>query len=229
MSYMFLDKNALIVVDYIPGSSGRLLMRCLAEMDSAIDYHNPCIMSHQINENPASLEIDFHTIPKRYFNWYLHKQPSYDINVIFDQIGCFSVADRERSKFYPRDYDMSGERIYFGVHSWATLLDYQMFHPNVSYVSIVPQTEIGIEYQNKRARACYPYHYDVDSKWVDNVILFNSKQHKECFDFCTALATKDTEMTIEWIKAFLGNYRTEKIDTVKNILEIYYKKVVDFL
>lgn len=229
MNYMFLDKNALIVVDYIPGSSGRLLMRCLSEMDSAIDYHNPCIMSHQINENPASLEIDFHTIPKRYFNWYLHKQPSYDINVIFDQIGCFSVADRERSNFFPnQNYNMLGERIYYGVHTWETLLDHNTFHPNVSYVSIVPQTEQGYIYQHNRAWKCYRNHYE-KYHWDRSIEIFNKKPHKTCFDFCTALSTKNTEMIIEWLKSFLGNYREEKIDTVKHILEVYYEKVVDYV
>lgn len=224
---MFLDKNALIVVDYIPGSSGRLLMRCLAEMDSAIDYHNPCIMSHQINENPASLEIDFHTIPKRYFNWYLHKQPSYDINVIFDQIGCFSVADRERSNFFPnQNYDLTREKIYYGVHSWEEQFDFSKFHQNISFVSIVPQTDIGHNYQHSRAKLCYPNHYET-FKWYNDIEAFNKKQHQNIFDLCTALSTKNTEMIIEWIKSFLKSYRIDKIDKVKQILDIYYEKVVD--
>lgn len=223
---MFLDKNELILCDYIPGSSGRLLLRLISEMDAKIDYVNPVVMAQgSISENPASKEIDFHTLPKRYIEWFWHKKPKYDINTVFDQIGCLSIALRERSNFFPNmHYDMSGERIYYGCHSWTENIDYTTLDKNIKPVSIVPTTDIGVHYQQHRCELCWPTFFT--QEWANGMQVFNNKSHATTFDFCTALVTRNTEMTVEFIKQFLGEYREEKVDRVCNLLDIYYDEVV---
>jgi len=223
---MFLDQNQLILMDYIPGSSGRLLMRLLAELDNQKNYQEERLLDKNLNEHRASKEIYFHTLPKRYVDWYWHKMPGYDQNVLFDQIGCFSVAERKRNDFFKdRFWDMKNERIYYGCHSWENSIDYKILHKNITPVSIVPNTERGKQYQTKRAEICYPKYFR--QEWIQGIEDFNSKYHKKKFDFCTCLVDKDTEQILDWIKCFLPKYNSQKTDKAVDILNRYYQEVVD--
>lgn len=226
MNYMFLNQNKLTVIDYVPGSSGRLLMRLMAELDGDITYDNEKIMFGSVSNHPASREIDFYTLPKRYIEWYWHMQPAYDMNVVLDQIGCLSVALREGSKFYPnKHYQMINEKIYYGFHSWNQLYDVNKLHQNITVYSIVPQTDLGKHYQTQRAQHCWPNHYN--ENWQNALITFNNKPHKNIFDFCSLLMHKDTQTIIDWLQTNLKSCRTDKLKKIKLILQEYYEKVVD--
>ena len=72
MKYPFLTNNELILVDFLPGSSGQLLMRLWSELDSKLNYDNKNILSElTINSNLATREIDYGIeVPKRITNWF---------------------------------------------------------------------------------------------------------------------------------------------------------------
>lgn len=228
MSYMFLDENKLVVIDYIPGSSGRLLMRLMAEVDGDNLYTNEKVwLEGSLSDHPASREIDFNTLPKKYIEWYWHKQPNYDINVIFDQIGCLTYAIKDRKNFFiGYDYEMKNRTVYFGCHSWD--YDVEELDPNIRYISIVPQTERGERYQKERARLCWP-DASTQNNWNQYIDVFNRKPHQEKFDLLTHLVDNDTLSIIKWLKETVPNYRQDKTDTISNILEQYYKGVVNYV
>jgi hypothetical protein len=228
MSYMFLDNNKLVVIDYIPGSSGRLLMRLMAEVDRDNPYSNEKIwLEGSLSDHPASREIDFDTLPKKYIEWYWHKQPAYDINVVFDQIGCLTYAIKDRKKFFiGKDYEMKNRTVYFGCHSW----DYEVgkLDKNIRCISIVPQTERGEHYQKERARLCWP-DASTANEWNKYIDIFNDKQHQEKFDFLTYLVDNNTYGIVKWLRENIPNYNENKTDRIKDILEKYYKGVVNYV
>ena len=228
MSYMFLDENKLVVIDYIPGSSGRLLMRLMAEVDRDNLYTNDQIwLEGSLSDHPASREIDFDTLPKKYIEWYWHKKPNYDINVVFDQIGCLTYAIKDRKKFFiGKDYTMKNKTVYFGCHSW----DYEVgeLNKNIRCISIVPQTERAERYQKERARLCWP-DASTANDWNTYIDIFNKKPHQEKFDFLTYLVDNNTYGIIKWLRENVPNFREDKTDRVTHILEKYYKGVVNYV
>lgn len=228
MNYMFLDKNKLVVIDYIPGSSGRLLMRLMAEADGINLYDNEQIwIPGSLSDHPASREIDFDTLPKKYIEWYWHKNPCYDINVVFDNIGCLSYAIKNKKNFFiGKDFIMEGNTVYFGCHSW----DYTVgeLHNNIRMISIVPETIQGERYQKERARLCWP-DASTANNWNDYIDIFNHKEHTEKFDFLTLLSNNDTTGIINWLKENVPNYRDDKTPRIKHLLEKYYKGVVNYV
>lgn len=241
MKYPLLEKNELLLIDYIPGSSGQLVMRIWSEFDASMNYDNPRLLtSNTITTHPASKEIDYDIqIPKRITNWFLNRcEPSgvHDYIQFFEFLGTFLIASSQRwirgsnsKKFYDdENYIVQDSRILYGIHSWNANIPYkeiQALGYNVRCITIIPKTDRGIKYQRDRFQLCYPHPGEI---MHDYFINFNKKQVTESFDFCTLLVDKNTDAIIEWFRLNIGSdFRSDKITYVKKLLESYYTGVID--
>lgn len=241
MKYPFLENNELLLVDYIPGSSGQLLIRLWSELDSTMNYENSKLLSHNtITPHQASREVEYDIlIPKRITNWFLDRcEPKdvYDYVQFFEFLGTYLVAASQRwvrgsnaQKFYDSDdYTLTGKRVLYGIHTWNDIVPFKQIQElgyHVRCITIVPETEEGKLYQFNRSQACYPFPKERVRPYF---ISFNAKPVDEPIDFCTMLVHKDTEKILSWLKDKLGdNFRHEKVDFVKNLLDVYYREIID--
>lgn len=242
MEYPFLTNNEFLIIDYIPGSSGQLLMRIWSELDATMEYDNATILtSNTITQHPASREIDYDIqIPKRITNWFLNRcKPIevYDYIQYFEFLGTFLIAASQRwirgsnnKKFYEdENYVIEGKRILYGIHSWNAIIPYKEIQElgyNIKCISIVPTTDRGIQYQQDRFQLCYPHPKEI---MHDYFINFNKKTSVS-FDLCTLLVDKNTDAIVDWFQLQLGdNIRSDKIPYVKQILDTYYKEIIDYM
>ena len=159
MRYPFLENNELCLIDYVPGSSGQLLIRMWSELDSTMNYDNSNIMtSNTITTHLASREIDYDIqIPKRITNWCLNKCAPidvYDYIQFFEFLGTFLIASSQRwirgadnKKFYnDEEYTMQGHRILYGMHTWNSEIPYNKILElgyNIKCITIVPTTYVN--------------------------------------------------------------------------------------
>jgi len=238
MKFPFLENNELILVDYIPGSSGQLLIRLWAELDSKLNYENSKILSStSITENQASKEIDYDIqIPKRIVNWFLDKcEPSstFDYAYFFESLGTNLVAQQQKwrhqtnsIKFYKdNSVEIKGMRLLYGMHTWNSIIPYDDLRYNIRQISIVPKTERGLKYQFDRNLACYP---ETESCISQAIADFNTKLTQNSIDLCTMLVDKNFEDIINWLHTQIGDtFRFEKVDYCNTILNTYYKEIVE--
>jgi len=246
MRYPFLEHNQLILIDYLPGSSGQLLMRLWYELDHKMAYDNPCIMSDRgITDHPASREIDWDVIiPKRLTNWFLDRcepQSTDDYLQYFEFLGTAMMALKQPwirgdqgPKFYEhRHWQLQDQRLLHGIHTqdhempWA---DMRARAPGLRAIKLVPQTERGLRYQLMRWELCYPK-TQRKIPLSHTIGLFNSQDdHSERFDLCTALVDRDTDSIVAWLTAQLGtDLRTHKLDQVREMLQEYYSAILDHM
>lgn len=246
MKYPFLTNNELILVDFLPGSSGQLLMRLWSELDSKLNYDNKNILSElTINSNLATREIDYGIeVPKRITNWFLDKcdpKETTDHLHFFEFLATFILSTTQRwnwndkvsTRFYEDyNYQMKGYRILYGIHTWHKYIPFKEMQDlgyNIRCISIISETDIGKKFQQERCQVCYP---QSDKFWKNILPVYNNKNAEgiERFDFCTLLATKDSAKIVEWLADKLkDDFRPEKVARVNEILEVYYKEIVDRL
>ena len=246
MKYPFLTNNELLLVDFLPGSSGQLLMRLWSELDNRLNYNNTKILSDlSINSHLSTREIDYGIeVPKRITNWFLDKcdpKEVTDYANFFEFLSTFILStsqrwnweDKESTKFYENyNYQMKNYRILYGIHTWHKKIPFKEMQDlglNVKCISVIADTDIGRIFQKERCQVCYP---QSSNFWKNILPVYNNKTNLgvERFDFCTLLATKDTTKIVEWLSNKLGNeFRSDKIDRVNEILEVYYTEIIDQL
>jgi hypothetical protein len=238
MKFPFLENNELILVDYIPGSSGQLLIRLWSELDSKLNYENSKILSStSITENQASKEIDYDIqIPKRIVNWFLDKcEPSstFDYVYFFESLGTNLVAQQQKwrhqtnsIKFYDdNSVEIKGMRLLYGMHTWNSIIPYDDLGYNIKQISIVPKTIQGLKYQLDRNLACYPG----TESWISQAIAdFNAKPTQNSIDLCTMLVDKNFQDIINWLYNQIGDsFRHDKVEYCNYILNLYCKEIVE--
>lgn len=240
MEYPFLTHNELVLVDYLPGSSGQLLIRLWAELDAKIDYENQKIISDtSITAHCSTREIDYDILlPKRLTNWFLDKSSPTSIQdyaVYFDFLGTTLMALSQKwkrgkndPKFYSSSsYQMINHRRIYGIHTWEKTLPFSdmIDHGfNITHIGIIPKTDRGLRYQTLRCHLCYP-NDGID--WDLTAQVFNSKFFVNTFDLCTLLVDKDSDSIIDWLEKMIGDdFQHEKIDRALEILETYYREIV---
>jgi hypothetical protein len=242
VKYNFLNQSKFIIIDYVPGSSGQLLLRLWAELDNRVNYNNDTILSNPINENPASTEIDYDIqLTKKIVNWFLEKtepQTVEDYLTFFEYLGNTLTALDQRwnktskVKFYENGKDIDyNDIVLYGMHTKHSLLplaELKERAPNLQIISIVPQTKEGKDYQYNRACACYSKN---KQRWSDIIEAFNNKQHSEVFDLCTFLANRDTFSIINFLKKKIPeeHFLDHKVQKATHILNLYYDVVVSNL
>lgn len=245
MKYPFLTNNELLLVDYVPGSAGHLLLRIWSELDARLEYDNPKILTDlTINTHKSSREVTFELpIPKRITNWFLDKcgpESVDDYASFFEFLGTFLVASSQKwnwaddaIKFYEDDnYQIMNRRILYGIHSWHKNIPFKQLQAegyNIKCIAIIANTSEGKKFQYERCKVCYPL---TDVFWKKMLPICNSKQNDGViyFDFCTLLVTKDTSAIIDWLRIQLGNeFRNDKIERVTEILNAFYLEIVDNL
>ena len=243
MRYPFLENNQLILIDYLPGSSGQLLMRLWAESDATMLYDNPNIFTAtSITDDPITREIDYDIlIPKKLTNWFMNRCEPTDADdwlAYFEIVGTALIALRQRwkhgstaVKFYDNeDYMLQGQRVLLGIHSWRRSLPIERLRAvqtNLRRISIVANTAAGKHYQMQRCQACYPMN---DGEWQHYIERFNSKDCEDPFDLCGLLSANDHDSIIVWLKEKLGiDFRNEKEYRIRTILQEYQKEIVDRL
>lgn len=239
MRHPFLENNQLVLIDYVPGSSGQLLIRLWSELDAKMGYDNPAFLTETgTSQHPASREIDYDILyPKKLVNWFIDRCEPRGIEdhaSYFDFLGTCLIASSEKwnrddsPKFYKDpNYNLEGRRVIYGMHSWSSVLPFKEMQDEgygIRHVSIVPRTKIGKSYQYARAQICYP---GDEKGWRRSIDEFNSKHVTESFDFCTPLVNRDTETILSWLGKNLGNdFRHDKISWVENLLDLYYDAIV---
>jgi hypothetical protein len=243
MKFPILENNELILIDYMPGSSGQLLLRLWSELDSRLNYENSRILSSTtINQNAASREIEYDIlIPKRIVNWFLDRcDPSSTIDYVyfFENLATNLIAQQQKwkhqtndIKFYSNnDIDIKGMRLLYGMHTWGSVIPYDdliSLGYQIRPISIIPKTERGLTYQFNRFNVCYPGKESFINKPIHT---FNSKVILNSIDLCTMLVDKNFEDIIAWLHTQIGNsFRLEKIDHCNNILNTYYNEIVSVL
>jgi len=243
MQYPFLENNELVLIDYLPGSSGQLLMRLWSELDCKLSYDNPTIItSHGHSMHPSAREIDYDIkLPKRTVNWFLDKcEPTdvYDYISYFEFLSTALLSMTQRWKqgsnskrFYDNEYyQMKNYRIVYAMHSWDHQIPFKAmtdagFH--IRCISLVPQTLRGLQYQHQRGLACYQMYLN---QWDKDILNFNSKSCDVRFDLCTLLVDRATSDILAWLCNTLGkDLREEKIPRAREILEVYMSEIVDCL
>jgi len=241
MKYPFLENNELVIVDYLPGSSGHLLLRLWAELDATMDYNNENILlDTPINSHPSSREIDYDiVIPKRIVTWFIDKcEPNtiHDYVQFFEFLSTTLIAKSQpwvhgtTNKIFYKDvtYILQNVRVIYGIHSWDKIIPYKEMQ-NLGYkikcISVVPQTDAGLRYQHNRFNICFPNHEEKINKLMKD---FNNKPTLINFDFCTLLVNKDTDAILDWFKTQLGEqFRIEKEPRIKEILNDYYSHIIN--
>lgn len=246
MKYPFLTNNELILVDFLPGSSGQLLMRLWSELDNRLNYNNKNILSElTINTHLATREIDYGIeVPKRITNWFLDKCDPKEVEDhlhFFEFLATFILSTTQRwnwndkvsTRFYEDyNYQMKDYRILYGIHTWHKKIPFKQMQDlgyNIKCISIISDTDIGRKFQQERCQVCYP---QSDKFWKNILPVYNNKNDEgvERFDFCTLLATKDSAKIVEWLADKLKHeFRPEKVERVNEILEVYYQEIVDRL
>jgi hypothetical protein len=243
MKYPFLRHNKLILIDYIAGSSGQLLLRLWSELDARMAYDNPDIMSeYQLSQHPASLEISYDIlVPKLLVNWIVGrcKISTNDEYLLFlEMLATYLFACRktwekvsQKMKFQETDDTIKDERIIYGIHSYKMELPIKKLNKkgyDIRLIRIVPRTLRGRKYQISRMVACYPFVDQLDLS--EKLKKWNNKSRADEFDLCTLLVDKNSEEILCWFKQQLGaDFRSDKITRFHEILNTYYKLVIDQL
>lgn len=243
MRFPFLENNQLVLIEYVPGSSGQLLTRLWFELDARIGYDNPEIMNQtHKTAHPASGEINLDILlPKRMHDWFLDKcEPGscYDYMSYLEIFSASLYALRYRdpcygveNEFYKsRDAAPIGNVVLHSLHGWDHVLPIEEIRDhgcNVRLIRLIPNSPVGRRYQYARAQACYPL--DPHS-WRSSIRRFNAKPTDDAFDFVSLLVSKDSDSIIDWLVSQIGQHlRQDKLTKVRQILEIYYSRVVDNL
>jgi hypothetical protein len=241
MNYNFLETSQFIIVDYVPGSSGQLFLRLWSELDSRIDNNSTEILKKSINEHKSSTEVSYDiVITKKIVNWFLEKaEPSCieEYFSFFEFLGNFLVAKtqpwnpKSKTRFLENGKDINYSPIVlYAMHTKDNVLPKEIYtkFPKLKVLSIVPKTDIGKRYQLNRAEACYNQRKNT---WSKMILDFNNKEHNETFDFCTMLATKDSNAILNYLETKIGKefFLKNKVDKVQNILNDYYTVVVNNL
>ena len=247
MRYPFLEHNQLVVIDYLPGSSGQLLMRLWSECDARLDYDNSKVFAdHTISDHPASLEIDYDVvIPKSTVEWFLAQcEPQGTAHYLqfWEQLATTLVAMRQRwihgtqsVKFYAhKHYELVNQRLIYGMHSKQHTMPWRDLCaavPGLRPIKLIPQTAPGLVYQQARFQACYPKPPHAMPSRTATIHSFNAAaQGTEIYDFCSALVNRDTISIVQWLAQQLGpDLREHKLSRVTHILEQYYREIVDKL
>lgn len=241
MDYPFLRNNELILVDYLPGSSGQLLLRLWSELDSVLSYDVEGVISKtSIEPHPSTREIEYEIlIPKRMTNWFLdrcHPTSMPDHAAYYEFLGTTLVALSEKwkrgqkgRKFYDGEsYSLAGQRRLYGIHTWYHEVPFDEMRDaglGVRRISIVPTTERGRRYQFRRCTLCYPGDH---GWWQNSIDTFNAKRFETTIDLCTMLVDRDTTAIVGALRTMIGNgFREEKVARASEILEIYYREIVD--
>jgi hypothetical protein len=241
MRHAFLERNHLVLIDYVPGSSGQLLCRLWSECDARLNYDDPRDVSAVgINQHPASKEIEFHTpIPKRTINWFLEQnQPATAAEYLcyLDQLAVNVHACAHRwikgstaQRFYEYgSVPVEDAVVIYGMHTWhqcLPLAEMQQSGHQVRCVTLQARTDRGLEYQAKRARICYPY---PEQAWQAKIDQFNAKHSVDNLDLCTMIANRDSFNILSWLITQIGtNLREDKLNRAEQLLEIYYKEIAD--
>lgn len=240
MDYPFLRNNELVLVDYLPGSSGQLLLRLWSELDSVISYDVDRIISNTSIENhPSTREIEYDImIPKRLTNWFLDRcvpTTKNDHAAYFEFLATTLVALSEKwkrgdggRKFYDSDdYELVGQRKLYGIHTWHHIIPFREMIDDglgIRRISIVPETDRGKWYQFRRCTLCYPG----DQKWwQDSIATFNAKPFEVKVDLCTMLVDGDTGSIIRAMRDMIGDgFREDKVRRATEILDSYYREIV---
>lgn len=239
MRYPFLENNQLILIDYLPGSSGQLLMRLWAEADATMSYDNPNILSEtSITGHPSTREIDYDNyLPKKLTNWFMNRCDPANMEdwlSYFEIVGTAMIALRQRwkhtsnsIKFYEtEDYQLAGQRVLIGIHSWRKSMPMSQLKESlkINRISIIPATEIGRQYQLTRCRLCYPL---PEKEWQDYAEQFNNKSCEDPFDLCTLLANRDHDTIVSCLKMRLGSdFLVDKEPKLRHILHEYHNEIV---
>lgn len=243
MEYPFLTENELLLVDYLPGSSGQLLLRLWSELDASIGNDDDRIISNtSIERHPATREIEYDIqVPKRITNWFLDRcRPTTvdDYAAYFELLATILTSLGQRWKrggrgrrFYDDDdYELIGERRLYGIHTWDHLVPFDGMRSmglNIRCLSIVPATERGWRYQFKRCLLCYPGSHEW---WVGATARFNAKPSTNPIDLCTMLVDHDTDGIIGCLRDFIGHgFRDDKVARASEILDTYYREIVDMV
>jgi hypothetical protein len=243
LEYPFLADNELLLVDYLPGSSGQLLLRLWAELDASIGLDGDAIISKtSIERHPSTREIEYDIqIPKRITNWFLDRcKPAnvHDYAAYFELLATLLTSLEQRwrrgestRRFYDDDgYVLMGERRLYGMHTWDHLVPFDELNDmglNVRCVTIAAATDRGWRYQLERCKLCYPGPHEW---WLDATKRFNSKPAPNPIDLCTMLVDHDTDGIIGGLRGMIGHgFRDEKIARATEILEVYYRDIVDGL
>jgi len=239
MKFPILENNELILVDYIPGSSGQLLLRLWAELDSKLNYDNTRILTPTtIRDHLASREIIYDiAIPKRIVNWFLNKcdpVDSMDYVYFFENLITHLIAQQQKWKhqsntiqFYEDNtVEIKNMRVLYGMHTWNNIIPYEKIIDlgyNIRPITIIPQTDRGLKYQLDRASACYP----IIGKYANSLSEFNCKPTQNSIDLCTMLVDKNFSAIVDWLKIMIGEtFRTEKVEYCNTILTTYYNEIV---
>lgn len=241
MQHPFLNNNELVLVDYMPGSSGQLFMRLWSELDVKMTYDKDEILRpSRIANHPCTREVEYDIgLPKTIHNWFIDRcQPTSidEYAQYFEFIGTALIALKQRwhksknsTMFYnDESYSMTGYRVLHGIHTWDKILpiaDLVNLGYGIRMIRIVPATMRGLRYQIVRNYLCYPGSTNVSRK---NAEAFNSKPSAHCMDLCTLLVDRDTSAILDWFKKTLGSdYRHDKSKRAAKILEVYYDNIVD--
>lgn len=240
MDYPFLDHNELVLIDYLPGSSGQLLMRLWSLLDAKISNDDQQILSTTpINEHKSTREVECDiAIPKRLTNWFLDRcRPSSlsDHLAYFEFLGTTLVAMSQKwkwaensLKFYAAPgYTLSGYRRIYGIHTWDKEVPFNLMIEagyGLRCISIVPETERGLLYQVTRCMLCYPSNNEF---WPAEIEAFNGKPTTESIDLCTMLVDRNTSDILGWLRGALGaDFMEDRVDRATEILETYYSEIV---
>jgi len=232
MEYKFLDNNELVIIDYIPGSSGQFFSRLWCELDKDQNYDDERTM----RENG---EVYYDTmLPKRIVNFFIeqNKPKDQDYNTFFEFLATTLYACRSlelfwignNTEFYPKDVTkpnadlpvISGQRIVYHIHSW-NMVPWSEVHPNIKHITIQSKTIASKEYQYNRAQKFYP-----TNNWDQWIKEWNDADFPNSVDFCDMLVNKDSNKIINWFRSHLGNQFAEgKVIKAQLLLEEYYKEV----
>jgi len=178
-------------------------------------------------------------VPKRMTNWFLNKSKPETVEEFasfFEFLGTFLFASQSWKHdvdFYEdENYKIQNRKVLYGIHSWHKNIPFKQLQDmgcNVKCISIIANTEEGRKFQYERGKLCYPI---TDVFWKNILPIYNNKNNEGViyFDFCTLLATKNTNIIIEWLRIQLGEeFRSNKVARVTEILDAFYSEIVDNL
>ena len=226
MEYKFLDNNELIIVDYIPGSSGQFLSRLWCELDSTQGYDDERTMKENGEVYYDSM------IPKRIVSFFIeqNKPKDQDYNTFFEFLGSTLLSCRQmelfwcghNTEFYPtRNSPVENNRLVYHLHSWNDI-PWQTLHKNIKVIAVQSKSWESCEYQRNRAEKFYPNKYH----WQEFIDKWNITKHDISIDFCDMLVNQKTDEIINWFRTHIGkDFAEDKVIKVELLIQEYYKEV----
>ena len=225
MEYKFLDNNEIVIIDYIPGSSGQFFSRLWCELDGTQGYDDERTM----RENG---EVYYDTmLPKRIVNFFLeqNKPSGQDYNTFFEFLGTTLLACRQmelfwcgnNTEFYPTwNSPVENNRIVYHLHSWNEI-PWQTVHKNIKRIVLQSKTWESCEFQRNRAEKFYP-----NNPWEAELDSWNTAECEISVDFCNMLVNKKTKEIIDWFRTHLGkDFDESKVIKAELLLLEYYREV----